>query len=282
MFSKIKRGLSSFFRAVKNVFKGQQDSGASGTSLPDRATPAPVVIVDDAPTEYPEGWIDKALKITGQYEGRGFDQVTGNFDGQGLSAGILQWCYGQGSLQSKILKPFISLYGKAELNKFFNADVAASVYYSASAGVGFAKRYNGGWESSWRAFLLDERTVKLQKIAAREVAEKAWRYCQQWSLPTERAFCFFFDVVTQNGSMKGMKPPSTIESFKASIQEDGGINKSYWYELNPTDEQLILWQSIRDRVVRNRWASDVLARKGTIIFGIGKVHGKLINITFEG
>ena len=43
--------------------------------------------------------LSQAIKITSFYEGSGFDEVTGNFDGQGLSYGILQWNFGQGTLQ---------------------------------------------------------------------------------------------------------------------------------------------------------------------------------------
>ncbi len=41
-----------------------------------------------------------ALNITGSFEGgQGFQNLTGNFDGQGISMGLLQWNLGQGSLQ---------------------------------------------------------------------------------------------------------------------------------------------------------------------------------------
>lgn len=46
-----------------------------------------------------------ALNITGSFEGgRGFANVTGNFDGQGISLGLLQQCLGQGSLQPLLLE----------------------------------------------------------------------------------------------------------------------------------------------------------------------------------
>lgn len=41
-----------------------------------------------------------ALNVTGTFEGvSGWENLTGNFDGQGISMGLLQWNLGQGSLQ---------------------------------------------------------------------------------------------------------------------------------------------------------------------------------------
>lgn len=45
-----------------------------------------------------------ALNITGSFEGsRGFENLTGNFDGQGVSMGLLQQNLGQGSLQPMLI-----------------------------------------------------------------------------------------------------------------------------------------------------------------------------------
>ena len=46
---------------------------------------------------------DICLKVTSKFEGTDFGTVVGNFDGNGVSAGILQWSLGQGTLQSYIL-----------------------------------------------------------------------------------------------------------------------------------------------------------------------------------
>ncbi len=48
-----------------------------------------------------KNWIQIALAITGDFEtiGDPFAGVTGDFDGMGISCGVLQWNIGQGSMQ---------------------------------------------------------------------------------------------------------------------------------------------------------------------------------------
>jgi hypothetical protein len=53
-----------------------------------------------------KGLLELCLKISGSFENGAPDYhgVTGNFDGQGISVGVLQWNAGQGSLQIAALK----------------------------------------------------------------------------------------------------------------------------------------------------------------------------------
>jgi len=50
--------------------------------------------------------ITTAIGITGNFENPGdpFQGVTGNFDGQGISLGVLQWNIGQGSLPPLVIE----------------------------------------------------------------------------------------------------------------------------------------------------------------------------------
>ena len=62
-----------------------------------------------------------ALNVTGSFEGnRGFENLTGNFDGQGISMGLLQQNLGQGSLQ-----PLLIAYRDYDLTQF-------SAFFSAA------------------------------------------------------------------------------------------------------------------------------------------------------
>lgn len=263
------------WRWIKSIFRKTEQQ---------RPIYRPVVITEP---DYPFEWLEYALeKVTGTFEGRGYDQVTGNFDGQGLSAGILQWNYFQTSLQSRILMPAKLKYGEEIFHEHFGLALGHMVFQSAGftnhQGKDFAVRnWDNGFKKRWESFMADERIIEIQKDAAQEVGDKAWRYCKQWGLDSWRAFCFFFDVVTQNGSMNGMDRPNEIREFKGAIRADGGINTNTWLNIEPTFEQELLWETIRRRVKRNRWASDVLARKGTIIFGKGRVHNAWREFDFE-
>lgn len=250
-------------------------------------------------TDYPQEWLEKALDITGRFEGRGYDNVTGNFDGMGISAGVLQWCLGQGSLQEKILKPYIQLYGSIDALNIFPKKIMDNLAKSsASAGIRtavnemhnvsglFKKKYTvkPQWVSAWRNFLNLHTTVEVQKMACETVALRSIRLCKDWDMVTPRSFCWFFDLVTQNGSLEGVKKPKVDRDIlKVAISAASISNQKMWKNLGLNDEQVILMIASykRSLTARAAYQKDVLDRKGTIAAGVGFVHGdKFENIAY--
>lgn len=66
-----------------------------------------------------------SLNITGTFEGvAGWQNLTGNFDGQGISMGLLQWNLGQGSLQP-IWNLMFSRYESQFTGELTNSQVAS-------------------------------------------------------------------------------------------------------------------------------------------------------------
>lgn len=58
-----------------------------------------------------------ALNITGSFEGHvGWKSIAGNFDGQGISLGLLQQNLGQGSLQPLLINMYRQAYGVLQAN----------------------------------------------------------------------------------------------------------------------------------------------------------------------
>lgn len=234
-------------------------------------------------------YLDHAMEITGQFEGRGFDQVTGNFDNMGLSVGFLQWNYGMGSLQSKILKPYISKYGASKMDAFFPVPVSPTANYSPTQAVTFCKNnmlsgtsVKSNWKSAWEKFLASSETVSLQKDACVGVAEQAANYCTQWGMETERTFCFMFDVVTQNGSLKTVKKPTVTDALVKRAINYSKKNATLWGKQNLDSEQkvLLIAAMLRAELANSQWRQDVMDRKGTIACGVGTVHGSMRTFVF--
>ena len=173
---------------------------------------------------YPPSYLVTALQITGSFEGSGYNQISGNFDGQGISAGILQWNYGQGSLQNKILRPLIDEYGTEVIDEKFPLPVCQTAYMTPKEAIAFAKKY-----------MLDDKG-RLRKNWA-----DGWRSRS----PEDRAICPI-----------------------------GQYNRKLWEASSPNHEAKILFIWTCQRVSRNKWADDVISRKGTIAHGAGYVHGK--------
>lgn len=263
---------------------------AAVSAAPDLAPKIePGYIAPIPPPRFPH--LKKALEITGRFEGRGFDQITGNFDGMGMSVGVLQWCYGQGSLQREILQPYMTLYGDIDDHFAFpHPGIEATAYMTNSLAIRYCydhilmgTRVRPEWVAAWRRFLTHPTTIEIQLKAAEKVAVRAEELCNRWGLKSERAFCFFFDIVTQNGSMKSVQPmaPSRTRCFQYS-RRASGENAMLWAPIieTATDEMLVLYQAAWERAVlcRQAYIQDVFARKGTIALGRGHVHGELVTV----
>lgn len=258
-------------------------------------------VVDQTPfplptlSEIPENYLNRALEITGSFEGVGFGQVTGDHDDQGMSCGVLQWCYGQGSLQAKLLKPYILKHGQNKLNSYFNINVAQTAYMNAKEACSFARKHmligknvKPEFKQAWINLLLSPEMKELQVLGCGDVAKRAWNLCKEWDLKSMKAFCFFFDVLTQNGSIKVEKPVSTeFDRKRAMADAPASCIKTWKEQLAKADlEGQILFIAAHKRslLARKEYFNDVFSRKGTIALGKGYVHGSFRDFTeiFEG
>lgn len=209
----------------------------------------------------------KAIKITTTFEGTSYDTVTGNFDGQLMSVGLLQWNFGQGTLQPLLLK-MLTLHvdiSKSILGNCYNELINALNHNLAKCYSICTMQKNGHVKDTCKTRLkLLCNTKEFQAIqdeAVEPYMQRAVAMCRQFGLFTDRAFCLFFDIAVQNGSVRNV-----------------GIVR---FESNFTDMQKL--HQIVGAVVaqsNNRWQDDVMARKSCILRSYGVVHGAHINFNF--
>jgi len=212
-----------------------------------------------------------AMKITCGFEGTSYDTVAGNFDGQGISAGLLQWNLGQGTLQELLMK-----YGPIA---GFPEDISGLSGMSPSEAVAFSDRMQASghllpdWKAAWKKLLQDPRMQEIQQEFAEIKFDKARKMMSHWNLNSRRALCFFFDIAVQNGSMSGVQPGMPSEVELRSIIGDRSDT--------PTTEQRQLAKAAYDRseLASHQWRKDILDRKLTIVFGSGVVHGQEYDFT---
>lgn len=255
------------------------------------STPIEVIIAesDVPPMEMIFPYLDRAIAITGPFEGAGYSNISNDFDQQGISAGILQWCFGQGSLQNVILKKYIAKHGSIDKLGIFPSgvkmDEIAKLGPAQALVVVRRNMLNGvnvksDWLAAWKKFMLLPAVIILQKDGCAAVAKGAKSLCEQWGMEgSERAFCFFFDIVTQNGSMRTAKRRVITRGEAQSLV--GKANEQcrrIWAPLiaSASQEQMILLAAAFDRASTSRvqYFHDVYARKGTIALGSGFVHGR--------
>ena len=254
---------------------------------PENKQPAATPTTDYTPGPgAPEGWVEKALYVTGQFEGNGYGQISGNFDDQGMSCGILQHCLGQGSLQEKILKPFNERYKSPVFDELGLVDFL-QVDIKTAVALGARRVKDANYRSKLRALLLTPEMISIQREAAQELGSKAWKLTK-FSFPTHAqplqfiAFLWFFDVLVQNGSLRGVKMPTEndVQKMWDHRAREFGKNRVIWMNVQHPHtayrdlaDVLLCWSINRAKKSHRQWRDDVVSRKGTIAMGVGTVHG---------
>jgi len=229
--------------------------------------------------------LNTALLVTSSFEGGGFNNVVGNFDGQGLSAGALQWNFGQGTLQ-QLLKRWQQLYGDI---KGFPTDINPLSDAKPSAAIDAASVMQGddhvllpAWGKAWRAFMGSPKMVQIQLEAAKPMGDYAGFFQRKWQLGSVAAYCWFFDTRVQNGSILIPKPEDTdVNTYMTVVSSAPWKCRKLWEMMVPTMEQCCLMKASWDRAMMSReeYKMDVFCRKATIVMGKGYVHDELVDIT---
>jgi len=221
----------------------------------------------------------RCLALTGSFEtGTGipdcFSGISGDFDGQGISFGVLQWNFGQGSLQP-LIKDMIErhpdvigpIFGdhfdafaealRADKNDLLN--FARSVQHPVTHSV----------FEPWRGYAKTlGRTPEFQAIESEHaggIYRRALAMCKDYELWSERAVALMFDIVTQNGSIDAVtraRIQGEIKALPASLSDEERETR-----------KLEIVANRRAEAANPRWIDDVRVRKLCIARGEGTVHG---------
>lgn len=255
----------------------------------------------------PAAWRAAALRITPGFESTGdpYRAVEGSFDGMGLSCGVLQWNLGQGSLQ-----PLIRAVGKDHVCTAM-PNHGARLWAACQSGNGSAVRALAkAWHKARRldplvrkelAALMSTPAMRAQQDKAIDaVAQAAAGQADAWARAAGRGaaslheFAWFFDLVTQNGSLKGVTfgdvgamiaahgktgAPAYICNELAAMAgatghaADARRNGALWREAtSEIARELLVASWLRAGKARAEWRAVVLNRKGTIAMGKGWVN----------
>ena len=226
----------------------------------------------------------KCLALTGSFEtGKPvpecFTGLSGDFDGQGISFGALQWNFGQDSLQP-LLKEMIKVHPRIIKQIFgtnykvlvetLNSDKQDIMFFAQSIQHPVKYFLYEPWRGMFKSL---GRTQEYQNIQVRYAAglyREALKLCKLYKLWSERAVSLMFDIKVQNGSIS-RRVRSQILSDYMSLRKNLSKNSL---------------EIARMRIVANRraeasytrWIEDVRSRKLCIANGSGRVHGVNYNI----
>jgi hypothetical protein len=219
-------------------------------------------------TEVPS-LFERALQLTADFEGHGFGLAQGNFDGAGITWGIIGFTLAGGELQRLLHE--IDNRAPGTVDQAFGAlaatwrgvmarPLADQIAWADSISMGAGKAHlPPAWVQVFTRLGALPVTQQVQVEAAQhKYFEPALRSAQRLGLQTERGIALCVDTHVQSGSVK----PSVFEAaqgFAAGSTEG--------------DRLPLLANAIAQAVSRPQYRADVLARRMCIATGAGTVHG---------
>lgn len=217
-------------------------------------------------TSPPGNTTNIAVKITKQFEVGTANQIAGNFDGQGLSLGYLQWCIGLGNLQP-LLNRMDRQYNSEMKNIFGKnyTDIHNMLLNDSQNQLKWAKSINDSsnkiiapWYSQFVSLSKNKHFISIEKDAEVYTVKQSMLICNKYNLKTVRGFALAFDIATQNGG---------ITSDAAKI-----INSALKKNPNISEKDLlkVIANAVADTADINK--EDIRSRKMAIVNGKGNVH----------
>ena len=262
-----------------------------------------------------------ALNITGSFEGReGWKNISGNFDGQGLSLGLMQQNFGQGTLQPLLIKMYksdqsaiVRIFPKADylsmkvmLEDWQNSAISFPSVKSVKSDDLFPEveslndlDINNREFGHAQAATESSTSVQWAKnnILAGASVIPRWKSAFQTMATTESYRTFQVEASTAIF----LKAKKYKETFKFTelrsllmlydiVVQNGGFTANHlalyntWLAKNPKaieSQKAIALIEARLKTVNPTYAEDVRTRKMSIINGIGNVHQTLRNYPKE-
>jgi hypothetical protein len=264
----------------------------------------------------PDDWVKTSVAITPGFEVSGdpYLGVSGDFDGMGISCGALQWNIGKKSLQ-----PMVKAIGKTRVKAVmpdFGDEMWTACNGTISQGLSIVRSWQNGVslrpkpKNELRALMGTHEMRAEQDNRIGSVADKAFQAATKWAKdrdntpPSKRLFCWFFDLVTQNGGLEGLTPkkvadfiagnsPDTVDDLICDFLEtrpgnsghvrDAKKNGVLWRNRATGEKlELLCLSYLRSSTADPQWRHVVLNRKGTISMGKGWVNSSEWNFAAHG
>jgi hypothetical protein len=271
--------VRSFQRAEGLTIDGVVGSKTWARLFAGEEIPAPALLLK--PLSY------RCLALTGCFETNAavpdcFAGLSGDFDGQGISFGALQWNLGQGSLQPLLQK--MNREHPKRLKEIFHehypvlqamlkADREEQLAWARS--IQDPRRFvlHEPWRGLFKTLGRCEEFQEIQVEAAGQLYQSALDLCRDYGVWSERAVALMFDIKVQNGSISRL--------VKAQIEQEVKRLDSAADAESLEVARLRIIANRRAEAANPRWVEDVRTRKLTIANGEGTVHGRHYSLEDE-
>jgi hypothetical protein len=221
----------------------------------------------------------RCLALTGSFETGAaipdcFAGLSGDFDGQGISFGVLQWNFGQGSLQP-LLKKVCTDHNELARSIFHESydRLLAELSAPKSEQMAFARSIQDPnrktvmepWRGMFKALGRTEEFQRIEADAANALYKAAGQLCADYGLWSERGVALMFDIKTQNGSINSVVKAQILADFQ-NLSAGGSAEETETAKLRIVANR-------RAEAANRKWVEDVRERKLCIANGGGNVHG---------
>lgn len=216
------------------------------------------------------GLKQRCLQVTGDFEGTGFSKIVGNFDGAGLTWGIIGFTLFNGQLQ-KVLNQiradhpdvFATAFGNLAdtMSKLLKSSLQKQMAFADSISLGSSKmKVEEKWSQAFAALGSHAAVQEIQLQHTEKFFDIAQRDMDRFGLENELGFALCFDIAVQNGGIDGT--------------ETDRIRQKTEHNLPTTQQDLrIIVANVIAENSRPRFVEDVRKRKMTFATGVGTVHG---------
>ena len=212
----------------------------------------------------------RCLQITAEFEGKGFTKAVGNFDGAGITWGIIGFTLSNGELgavlneiRSRHPAVFSAAFGEleAKIVEVLNSSHAAQINFANSISLGSSKmRILDVWAKAFERLGSDPSVQAIQLQRTENFFEIAERDRQRFNVQNELGLALCFDIAVQNGGIDSTERAR----IRAKIDQN-----------HPTTQQdlRIIIANVVAENSRPQFIEDVRRRKMTIATAEGTVHG---------
>ena len=222
-----------------------------------------------AVSKEPPAPFERCLQLTADFESHGFELVQGNFDGAGLTWGIVGFTLKSGEIKAiveesdrtsaaivdaafgELATPLREILGRPLPQQILWADAMSSGRWRADLPA--------PWTRAFRRFGADPRVQVIQLGRARRYWDKAIEIARNYSLTSELGFALAFDIAVQNGGVHD----SVAEAIAGPLEV---ATRSGEREV-----RIVIGNGVADGS-NPRWTEDVRERKLAIATGEGTVH----------
>lgn len=214
--------------------------------------------------------LERCLQLTGDFEGHSFEKAVGNFDGAGVSWGIIGFNFKSGTLKDILNRIneskadiLIESFGDLtdELRSILPLSSEEQINWADSISEGENKySLKDEWKDSFKRLGEYSEVQNIQLQFVKKYWEIAERDTRKFNLNTELAYALCFDIAVQNGGI-GEK---LSEKINESIAAKNAVSQF--------DIRKIIVDVVADSCIP-RWREDVRNRKSCIATGEGNVHG---------